>query len=122
MREGNLVRSEWTMRDSALVAEGRRLARDYMGELAALLQARGITLTVVVYPWPVQLERGDRDSLHVRIWREWSAKHGARFIDLFPPFFDAPDALRRFYIAGDVHWNAAGNQFVADHFLKLYKP
>ena len=119
MREGNLARSDWTMRGNA--TEGLRLAQGYMDELAALLKGRCIGLTVVVYPWPVQLERGDRDSLQVRVWREWSAKNGAQFIDLFAPFFDAPDALRRFYIPGDVHWNAEGNKFVAERFLERYK-
>ena len=120
MRAGNLARSEWTMRGNA--TEGLKLAEGYMDELAALLKARGIALTVVVYPWPVQLERGDRDSLQVRVWRAWSTKNGARFIDLFAPFFDTPDALRRLYIPGDVHWNAEGHKFVAERFLERYRP
>ncbi len=94
-----------------------------MNDLAALLAARGIRLTVAVYPWPVQIFARDRDSLQVSHWREWSRQHGADFLDLFPRFIgdDPParvyDAL---FIPGDCHWNAAGHRVVADAFLDHY--
>jgi hypothetical protein len=109
---------------AAYGAEGLQRAQEDMDRLASELAARRIKLTVVVYPWPDQLVLGDRDSLQDRTWREWSARHGARFVSLFPEFFalgEPRDVVRRFYIPGDIHWDAEGHRVVAEAFLKQWK-
>jgi hypothetical protein len=87
-----------------------------MQALADLLAERGIPMTIVVYPWPVQLAHDDRDDRHVAIWREFCVKNCKAFIDLFPAFFAAKDThadwYNRFFIYGDVHFSAEGHMLV----------
>ena len=80
-------------------------------------------MTVVVYPWPDQVASGDRDSKHVAFWREWSAEAGARFVDLFPAFFEEPagEVLGKYFVPGDVHYNEEGNRLIAREFLLQWK-
>ena len=120
---GDRCRSAWTLSPVAMRRYGRdglSRASEHMTRLAELLRRRGIPLTVAVYPWPQQLLWDDRDSLQVRHWREWAAREGAGFIDLFETFFDAVDAqgrddvIRQYFIAGDTHWSAPGHRLVAD--------
>lgn len=107
-------------------AAGLERAQEHMDALASLLASRGIPLSVVVYPWPVQVYRRDLDSIQVRTWRVFCERRGVRFVDLFPLFIGAEDAaavLDRDYIAGDVHWTKEGHLRVAEALLAaLRKP
>jgi hypothetical protein len=101
--------------------EGLRRARERMDLLLELLRARGIALTVSVHPWPDQIARRDRDSLQVSFWRDWAARNGVRFIDLFPVFMDAGEpreVLVANFIPGDAHLNANGHRLVAEAVLE----
>ena len=97
-----------------------------MQTLADLLRARGIALSVVVYPWPTQLAHDDRESRQVKIWREFCAKNCKAFVDLFPALFaqkDAhPDWYQRLFIDGDFHFNAAGNRLIYEEVVKQLVP
>jgi lysophospholipase L1-like esterase len=96
-----------------------------MQKLADLLKAKNIPLTVVVYPWPVQLALGDRDSRQIAIWREFCKASCNAFIDLFPAFFAEvevhQDWYERLFISGDFHLSGRGHQFMfealAPHLL-----
>jgi hypothetical protein len=87
-----------------------------MTELSDTLKARGIALSVVVYPWPANLVFGVADNRQVRIWRQFCEGRCRQFIDLFPAFLDYknshPDWYDELYIKGDVHFNKTGNDFV----------
>jgi lysophospholipase L1-like esterase len=117
-------RGLWTVDEAAyrtVGAPGNERAVKHMDALAKLLEARGIPLTIVVYPWPAQIYYHDLDSKHVRLWREWSKRAGARFIDLFPLFVtdDPPlETIRRHFFVGDVHWNESGHGVVARGILE----
>ena len=87
------------------------------------LAKRNIPISVVVYPWPAQLLHDTVDSRQVQIWREWCEGKCKRFITVFPAFFAAKDQWPRlqpgcwylkYFIVGDIHYNAAGNAVVAD--------
>jgi len=120
-------RAEWTFpsvdlghRVDPLGVEGGIVrARNNMQALADMLSARHIPLTVVVYPWPPQLELNDRNSRQSAIWRDFCKVNCHQFIDLFPPFFafkDAnPDWYERLFVVGDVHYSAEGNRLVFDN-------
>jgi hypothetical protein len=107
------------------VQGGIERSKKHMQALADLLTQRGIPLTIVVYPWPLQLASDDRNSRQVAMWREFCASYCKDFIDLFPAFFSEKDSTERWYerlfIYGDLHLSAAGNQFmfaqVAKHLL-----
>lgn len=81
-------------------------------------------MTLVVYPWPDQVANNDRDSIQVRHWRDWSARHGVRFVEAFSPFFrDAADtAVKRYYIPGDFHFNEAGNRLIYETVWQAIDP
>jgi len=87
------------------------------------LAKRNIPISVVVYPWPAQILHDTVDSRQVQIWREWCEGKCKRFITVFPAFFAAKDQCPRlqpgcwymkYYIVGDIHYNAAGNAVVAE--------
>src|SRR5262245_45065572 len=50
------------------VEAGIARATSKMESLYELLKAKGISVSVAVYPWPAQLVHDDVDSRHVRIW------------------------------------------------------
>ncbi|HLA76324.1 MAG TPA: hypothetical protein VJU18_01965, partial [Vicinamibacteria bacterium] len=112
----------WTLDDQTYREyglEGLARARRHMDLLADFVAARGIRLTVAVYPWPDQILAGDRDSRQARFWSAWAEARGARFIDCFPSFFENPpeETVRREFIKGDIHWNQAGHRRVAEVVL-----
>ena len=84
-----------------------------MKALADLLAERRIPLTIVVYPWPLQLAHDDQDSRHIAIWREFCIRNCKSFINLFPAFYaerDAhPDWYNRLFIHGDIHFSVEGH-------------
>ncbi|HVP00762.1 MAG TPA: hypothetical protein VMT15_21990 [Bryobacteraceae bacterium] len=86
------------------------------------LAQRGIPISVVVYPYPAQIVHDTVDSRQVRIWREWCEGKCKRFITVFPAFLAAKEQCSRwqpgcwylkYFIFGDIHYNAAGNALVA---------
>lgn len=93
-----------------------------MQELADLLRERGIPLTIVVYPWPLQLALDDRNSHQERIWGDFCARNCKAFIDLFPVFFAEKDThddwYRRLFIYGDLHPSVAGNRLMFETLAK----
>ena len=108
------------------VEGGITRSRQNMQELANLLRKRGIPLTIVVYPWPLQLALNDRDSRQERIWHEFCAENCKAFIDLFPDFFAVKDAhddwYRRLFVYGDLHPSIAGNQLIFQNVRKYLIP
>jgi hypothetical protein len=124
----NEYRSLWTVDEEAYAdygARGIEKAKKHMGRLYDLLQAHGIGMTLVVYPWPTQILHEDRESVQVRIWREWAEKHSVLFVDLFPDFIpagrDPKEMIRKHFIPGDLHWNEEGHRLVARRFLEMWK-
>ncbi len=105
------------------VEGGIRKEKLKMTLLWQLLQARGIPLSVVVYPEPALLVHDTVNSRQVRIWREWCQGKCKRFITIFPEFFAAKDQCpwyergcwyTKYFIFGDTHYNANGNAIVTD--------
>jgi hypothetical protein len=113
----------WTTDDGVFEEYGRlglEKAQEHMDQLADLAASHGVRLTVAVYPWPDQIVMHDIPSKQQTVWREWSQRRGAGFIDCFPSFMQAgaaQDVVRREFIGGDIHWNEAGHRRVADVVL-----
>jgi hypothetical protein len=118
----------WTL-EPKLMADygevGLARATERMTELRAYLREKGIPLTLVVYPWPDQIVRGDRDSLQVRHWASWCAAEGVAFVNCFPAFCDDPRGaeavIRESFIPGDTHFSAAGHQVMAGELLRALR-
>jgi hypothetical protein len=109
--------------------EGLAKARAHMDDLQGLLARHGIGLTVAVYPWPDHVLLGDRDSRQAAVWKAWASEKRAGFIDYFPLFVgvgDPRETVRRDFIPGDIHWNAAGHRIIAgvliQHLLSVAPP
>lgn len=121
-------RPSWTYDPSAScfgglgVEGGIRKAKERMDRLHELLAANGMPLSVGVYPWPQQLLYDEENSRQAQIWRDWCAGKCKRFFDHFPAFFEAkrrdPDFVRKLFIWGDVHYNARGNEILADGLIE----
>jgi hypothetical protein len=123
-------RWKWTFRDDLFEKWARRglgLAREHMASLADFCAENDIELIVVVYPAPVQIFASDLDSRQVRFWRDFCDEAGLRFVNLFPTFIDRsaprPDVVYgRYFIRGDMHWNAVGHRLVADEIARRLGP
>jgi len=104
----------------AYVEEGLKKAKASMDRLAEFLRERRIPLTVVVYPWPAQIQRGREDSRVVTEWRDWAKSRGVDFVSLFPLMIragPADEVIRKYHNVGDAHWNPEGNALVAEYLL-----
>ena len=91
------------------------------------LQKRKIPLSMVMLPYPSQLVHDHVDSRQVKLWREWCQGKCKRFITLFPVFFALKENCPpgepgcwylKYFIFGDMHYNATGNTLVADVVVK----
>jgi hypothetical protein len=109
------------------VAGGIAREKAKMELLWRALAARGIPLSLVVYPWPGQIVHDTVDSPQVTIWREWCAGRCKAFISLFPDFIAAKNNCpwwergcwyRKNFVFGDFHYNANGNTMVANAVAK----
>lgn len=113
----------WTVDERAMDEYGREgleKARANMDALQELLSRHGIGLTVAVYPWPDQVLLGARESRQQSYWRAWAAERGVTMLDYFPAFASGDDpkaTVRRYFIPGDIHWNAAGHRIIADTLI-----
>jgi lysophospholipase L1-like esterase len=121
-RETEHWRSRWTDERGYLNHHtlGLELNSKNMDELAALVAAKGIRLTVAVYPHPRQIRAGRLDSPAVTHWKRWSAEHHVDFIDLFPRFINGSDwkeVVDTYFIPGDIHVNEKGHEIFAAAFL-----
>ena len=103
--------------------------KKHMDRLHQLTRDNNIKLTIAVYPWPFQVLHEDLDSVHVKIWEEWSRRNNVNFINYFPDFVsegltkkDKKEVVRKFYFVDDVHFNKQGNKLLAKKFLEKYFP
>jgi hypothetical protein len=113
-------RGRWTVDETIYRLWGEKgleLAGYHMELLARLCAENHIRLTIAVYPWPIQIQAGELDSIQARFWRRFCEERGIGFLDLFPAFIDnaLPErVVADYFIPGDNHWNAAGHRLVAD--------
>jgi hypothetical protein len=108
--------ASWTVEKNRLDAWGYRglaLGRLSMEKLYRLCKEKNIKVSVAVYPWPQQIRARDLHSIQVGYWRDFCSSHGIPFLDTFPYFINndgAEEIIKKYFIAGDVHWNAEGNR------------
>ena len=102
-------RPKWVERGLALQAE-------QLEKIVWLCAERGWPLTLVAYPWPPQLGRNGQSGVHIDPLRELARRYdGVELLDLYPVFDElgSPrEVTDDYFIAGDMHWNEAGNALV----------
>lgn len=121
-------RPNWTLNDSIYQKWGKKgvaLAQENMKKLVTLCNQNQIKLTIAIYPWNQQVKQRDINSKQVQIWTQFATQNQVQLINLFPHFINAASAnfdtfYKKYYIAGDVHWNEAGNKFFADALLQYF--
>lgn len=93
---------------------------DYAARLLELCRARGVRVTLVVFPHPFHVEVATPAPKWTGFWRSVAERNGVALLDLFPAFLDPATgpAKERLFIPGDIHWNAAGHRFVAEQILR----
>ena len=94
-----------------------------MTKLSDFLSSRNIPLTIVAFPWPIQIAKKDLESKHVKFWRDWAAKNGARFMNFFPYYINdrSPEEVyNEFFVPYDFHFSERGHRFFASKFLSHY--
>ncbi len=116
----NRQRSLWTIDDEIFKAYGGKglaKSRHHMDLLYQLLQQHEIQMSIAVYPWPDQILHADLSSRQVTFWQEWAKNKSVIFLNFFPSFIfpekNPKQVIRKYFIEGDVHWNEAGHEFVA---------
>jgi hypothetical protein len=117
-------RGRWPFDPALMEKWGRRgleLAGHNLDHVVDVCQEWDCRVTLVVYPWPESVDAGDRDSIQVTHWRAWAASRNVRFIDGFAPFFREPAnlALRKYFIAGDVHFTELGHRLLFDELKRV---
>jgi hypothetical protein len=121
-------RAMWTMNKDQYEDWGKRgleLAAGNLEKIVKRCAEWGCRFTLVVYPWPDQVMRNDKDSIQVRYWRDWAAKQNVRFIEIFTPLLkdgSGIDTVARYYIGGDFHFNKEGSRVVFDTVWKAVDP
>jgi hypothetical protein len=116
----------WTWNDQAYEEYGRRgqerMVR-HMDALLTLARKHGVRLSIAFHPWPAQLYHRERPCRSRQLWTEWALEREVGALDLYPAFQSMAweTAVQRYYVPGDVHWNAAGNALVARIFLEAVK-
>ncbi|MDA3886284.1 MAG: SGNH/GDSL hydrolase family protein [Candidatus Delongbacteria bacterium] len=117
-------RGKWTY-DKKVFEEwgkdGLELATKNLLNLSDLCKENSIDMTLAVYPWPEQITQNDSLSIQSTYWNEFCITNKIDFLDLFPYFFqteNADDVVRKYFIAGDDHWNDQGHLLIAE---KLYE-
>ena len=122
----------WTINNDenkTLAKKGNILMKKYMNKLFDLLNKNNIELSIAVFPRPTQIWYEDLNSIHVKIWHEWSKERNIKLYNFFPEFFYKKNRtdiekitfFKENFIIGDYHYNKNGNKIIARKFLDLYK-
>ena len=127
------IKAEWTYYDkdnhpeyNLSILASQNLLIDTMNKTHELLKKNNIQMTIVVYPWPQQLENDLVNSKHVTMWREFCIKKCDKFINFFPFFFEEKnrssflEVYRKYYYWNDIHFNAVGNRIIAKKLLENF--
>ena len=95
-------------------------------KLFTILEENQIKLSLVVYPWPQQLQYDKQNSKHVEMWKNFCEGKCHKFINFFPYFFDEKEkksfleVYKKYYFWNDVHFNAEGNRAIAKKLIKEF--
>ena len=101
--------------------EGLKLAAQNMDKLHELCITNQIAVKLVIYPWPNLIQRNDLNNIQVIFWRDYCMKNNIELLNLYPAFINqgnAENLINKYFIPRDVHWNEAGNRYVAELLKK----
>lgn len=128
------LKAKWTYAQSdqiegfdGSILEAQKKMIKTVEEIYKLLNKNDIKLSIVVYPWPQQLQNDKINSKHATMWENFCINKCYKFINLFPILFnevektDLLSVYKKYYWWGDVHFNLAGDKLVANELIKNFK-
>ena len=127
--EKNFERSSWPyLKSNSKIEDGIKNSIKNMDELFHYLKRKNIPISIAVYPYPGQILYDEKNSKHVKIWKNFCKTRCKDFIDLFPIFFKEiknnkrKAVVKKFYLKNDLHFNELGNKKIFNHLnnLKLF--
>ena len=109
-RMTHVDRGYWTINDKKYseVQSGLKQSEKYLKKLFKLLEGNNIKSHLIVYPWPTQIQFGDKK--HVTYWENFSESQNIDFINLYDIFQGKQkrELIFENFIYGDIHWNKKG--------------
>lgn len=110
------------------VAGGLEKVRAKMSQIADFLLAKGVKLSLIVYPWPAQLAHASGNEEYVQFWRTWCRARCSGFFETFTEMeniknscpSDTPGCwYQKLYIFGDIHFTAFANGLLANKIRQI---
>jgi len=123
-RMTHIDRGYWTFDDEKYqhVQKGLKQSEKYLKKLFTLFDKNSIDSYLIVYPWPTQINFGDKK--HLRYWSEFANNNSIKFLNLYNIFTPEKESKREFildnFIFGDIHWNKDGNKKVFNEVIKIF--
>jgi hypothetical protein len=109
-RMTHVGRGLWTNNEDkySKVQSGIKQSEKYLKKLFTLLNNNNIQSTLIIYPWPTQIQYGD--TKHAIHWEKFSKSNKIDFLNLYNIFKGNKkrDEIFNNFIYGDVHWNKNG--------------
>ena len=119
-RMTHIDRGFWTFNEDKYleVSQGLAQSEKYLKKLFELLNQNKIDSYLIIYPWPAQIQYGDKK--HSPFWEKFSKSNNINLINLYDIFKSENNRQFIFdnFIYGDIHWNKKGTLRVFNEIIK----
>ena len=119
-RMTHIDRGFWTFNEDKYleVSQGLAQSEKYLKKLFELLNQNKIDSYLIIYPWPAQIQYGDKK--HSPFWEKFSESNNINLINLYDIFKSENNRQFIFdnFIYGDIHWNKKGTLRVFNEIIK----
>ena len=119
-RMTHIDRGFWTFNEDKYleVSQGLAQSEKYLKKLFQLLNQNKIESYLIIYPWPAQIQYGDKK--HSPFWEKFSKSNNINLINLYDIFKSENNREFIFdnFIYGDIHWNKKGTLKVFNEIIK----
>ena len=119
-RMTHIDRGFWTFNEDKYleVSQGLAQSEKYLKKLFELLNQNKIDSYLIIYPWPTQIQYGDKK--HSPFWEKFSKSNNINLINLYDIFKSENNREFIFdnFIYGDIHWNKKGTLKVFNEIIK----
>ena len=119
-RMTHIDRGFWTFNEDKYleVSQGLAQSEKYLKKLFELLNKNKIDSYLIIYPWPAQIQYGDKK--HSPFWEKFSKSNNINLINLYDIFKSENNREFIFdnFIYGDIHWNKKGTLKVFNEIIK----
>ena len=118
-RMTHIDRGFWTFNDEKYleVQKGIKQNEKYLKKLFKLLDNNNIESHLIVYPWPTQIQFGDKR--HTSHWEKFCKSNNINFLNLYGIFSKEQkrETIFNNFIYGDIHWNKNGTNKIFREIL-----